>query len=344
MKAPTRRQRPLEKRRASRGRRVVYGLVAFIGALIILEGVARLIVPALPGPKEKPAEDAMNNSELLGWAPKHGSSSAFGVPTPTWINSMGIRGPEPAPRKEGELRLLTLGDSTVYGVLVGDNDVFSAVAAAKLERDLHRPVIAFNGGIPGYSSEQSWRLLHYNLADLDFDYLVIANLWSDCSPAPEPDSVAFPRHLKAVPQVVRGSGLVRLLELLIYGAPQPKEIGWQLRDEPTGHRVPIDEYRANLARLADMARDHGAEPVYLLLPSNRDLRRAPLEHSCSEYRDAMREVADEQDTLLVNGFSNFIGRDSSLMLDDVHPSNQGHRLIGETLAEAMLPLMSPGGR
>ena len=33
---------------------------------------------------------------------------------------MGIRGPEPTERVPDELRLLTLGDSTVYGINVGD--------------------------------------------------------------------------------------------------------------------------------------------------------------------------------------------------------------------------------
>ena len=324
---------------ANRTRRILYGLIVAVLFLLLLEGLARLVNHALIRDQEEPGEDAMHSSDLLGWAPYQGESTAFGVPAPTWINTMGIRGPEPTERVPDELRLLTLGDSTVYGVNVGDDNVFSAVAAARLSRELGRPVRAFNGGIPGYSSEQSWRLLRYYLTDLDFDYLVIANLWSDCHPAPEPDRVIFPLHFAALPRTLRGLGLVRLLKFLIHGSTSPKKVGWEIEEEPSGCRVPLEEYPANLTRLADMARARGAEPVFLLLPSNRDLRREPLEATCSAYRDAMRAVANEQDALLVNGFAPFEGHSHRLMLDDVHPSAQGHRLLGETLAEALLPLM-----
>lgn len=324
---------------ASKARRVGFGLVASILALAAAEGVARLVAPTLPGPMEQPREDAMHSSELLGWAPNPGESRAFGVPAPTWINSMGIRGPEPEPRADGDLHLLTLGDSTVYGVLVGDDAVFSAVAAAHLTERLQRPVRAYNGGVPGYSSEQAWRLMHYELAELELDFVVIATLWSDCQPAPEPDTATIPLHFAGLRRAVFGSGLFRLIDSVVHGAPDPEQIAWELQEEPGDRRVPIDRYRSNLTRLAEMARDRGAQPIYLLLPSDRDLRREPLEPPRPEYREVMRAVASEQDALLVDGYTPFVGRDPTLLLDDVHPSAAGHRLLGETLSEAMLPLL-----
>jgi lysophospholipase L1-like esterase len=324
---------------ASKLRRAGFALIVTLVLLGVLEGVARSLAPPLPGPGEQPQEDAMLPSELLGWAPVQGQSTAFGVPAPTFINSMGIRSPEPEPGAPDELRLLTLGDSTVYGVLVRDEDVFSAVAARRLGEELGRPVRAFNGGIPGYSSEQAWRLLRYPLQDLDFDLLVVATLWSDCQPAPEPDTVTIPIRLAKLRRAVLGSGLFRLVDGWINGPRGPEQIGWELGDEPGGRRVPLDRYRANLARLADMARDRDAEPVFLMLPSDRDLKRQPLEDPRPAYRDAMRAVAADEGALLIDGFSPFVGREPGLMLDDVHPSAQGHALLGATLAEALLPTL-----
>ncbi len=324
---------------ASRARTIGFGLITALIALVIIELVARLLAPALPGPQEQPQEDAMRASELLGWEPLRGESTGFGVPRPTTINSLGIRGPEPAPRAERELRLLTLGDSTVYGVLVGDDQVFSSVAAAWLSDRLGRPVQAFNGGIPGYSTEQSWRLLRYNLADLELDYLVIANLWSDCQPSPEPDTATIPLRFVKLRRMVLGSGIVRMVDLMVNGPPTPHEIGWVLGEEPGGRRVPLDRYESNLEKLADMARDRGAEPVFLMLPSDRDLRQQPLEAPRPAYREVMRAVAADESALLVEGHTPFVGGPGSLLLDDVHPSAEGHRLLGMTLAEAMLPIM-----
>ena len=101
----------------------------------------------------------------------------------------------------------------------------------------------------------------------------------------------------------------------------------------TGERVVL--YQRNLERLADMARDRGATPVYLIPPSDRDLRREPLEPPRPAYREAMEQIAEQQDALLVDGASPFVGGAASLMLDDVHPSTEGHRLLGETLATAL---------
>jgi lysophospholipase L1-like esterase len=76
-----------------------------------------------------------------------------------------------------------------------------------------------------------------------------------------------------------------------------------------------------------------------MLPSDRDLKRQPLEDPRPAYRDAMRAVAADEGALLIDGFSPFVGREPGLMLDDVHPSAQGHALLGATLAEALLPTL-----
>jgi len=321
-------------------RRMGMGLLVSAGLLGILEVASRLLLPAIPDPAaSQPTEDAMEPSATLGWVPKPGESRAFGVPGRTWINAQRTRNPEFTPPKAGEKRLLTIGDSTVYGVLVNDREVFGSVAASKLQRKLNTPVTAINGGIPGYSSEQSMRLLRGPLADVPFDYLVVATQWSDSQPADAPDAWRFSRVGAAVSEVMFSSGLYRLLDYALVGPRSAEVVEWELHAEPGSRRVPLRAYRRNLHAFADIARDRGAEPVYLVLPSDRDLRREPLEPPRPEYRDALREVAAAEEALLIDGATPFAGGDRSLMLDDVHPSRGGHRLLGDTLSGALLPLL-----
>jgi hypothetical protein len=105
------------------------------------------------------------------------------------VNALGLRGADLPPRADpDELRLLTLGDSSIFGYGVSEDQVFGAVAAAALTRP-GRPAHAANGGMHGYTSDQSLRILKHTGPRLEADWVVIANLWSDLyaseTPAPE---------------------------------------------------------------------------------------------------------------------------------------------------------------
>ena len=70
------------------------------------------------------AETAMRASDLLGWEAVPGRSHAFSVRKGTVVGPDGTRNPPEVARPEGALRLMTLGDSSIYGVMVDDGDVF----------------------------------------------------------------------------------------------------------------------------------------------------------------------------------------------------------------------------
>jgi lysophospholipase L1-like esterase len=331
-------------------KRVALATSAALLTLVAAEIAGRVFIP-LHDPGQA-TEDAMEASPILGWTPKAGETQAFGISGRSWINTERTRNPEFEPRQPDELRLLTLGDSTIYGVLVADEEVFSAVAAERLSRELGRPVTGYNGGIPGYSSEQSLRLLTHNLADLDFDVLIIATQWSD-SQMGEPDHRHFPLRFPELQKAFWKGGIMRLVQLGDAPPPPPpqgqhgpgqpgqggQQITWELNELEGERRVPIGRYRSNLHALAEEARDRGAEPVYLVLPSDRDLRRQELESPRPAYREVLREVAAEEGALLIEGAEPFVGGPASLLRDDVHPSASGHRLLGETVAEALLPTL-----
>lgn len=69
-------------------------------------------------------------------------------------NSLGLRGAELPPPQPGELRLLALGDSLIFGHAVDEAASIPDLTAALL-RDDGVPMIACNGGVPGYGLRAS---------------------------------------------------------------------------------------------------------------------------------------------------------------------------------------------
>ena len=328
----------------SKTKKALFGLVTSAVVLTVLEIGAMWVAPHRPLTEggAHSSETAMRASDLLGWEAVPGASRAFNVPGGTRIGPEGTRNPPSRDKPTHGLRLLTLGDSTIYGVMIRDGEVFSDVAATALTRTLQRPVDALNGGIPGYSSEQGRRLYERRLRAYQPDVVVVAALWSDSQLGPMPDAMMYPEHGAALRRVLQQSAIVRFLGGLLAGWVPGRDVAWKLSAEPGVRRVPPAAYRANLRTLATMARDDGARPVFLMLPCDRDVRRQPLEAPRPEYRAIMKAVAEETDTLLVDGVTPFVGdpRGMGLMLDDVHPSAAGHRILGETLAHALSPVLS----
>jgi lysophospholipase L1-like esterase len=280
-------------------------------------------------------ETAMRGSDLLGWELVPGQSRAFGVTRPTMINQLGTRNPEFGAKQPGTLRMITLGDSSVYGVMLEDAEVFSAVAARDLQHALRQRVETVNGGVPGYSSEQARRLFTHRLAALAPDIVVIATLWSDSQPGPTPDAIRFGSEGNPVQTMLRWSNTYRLLEGLLLGWRPATQVGWTLTEGREGRRVPIRAYRNNLDTLAQLAKEAGAIPVFLVLPCDRDLGPVDLEAPRPAYRAAMRAAAERQDGVLVETPTHFAGKSPDHFFDDVHPTAKGHLIVGKLLAQGI---------
>jgi lysophospholipase L1-like esterase len=155
--------------RAGRGKRKgALGNVILLAASLalvcaVVEGALRLagFVPIYEV-YSKP-ELFWRHDERLGWSLEPGARGRYVGPRPfpvefdsaIEINSLGLRGPEPAPRRPGELRVLVLGDSVVAGFEVAEEETFVARLAALLEGRLAQPVATINAGVRGYGTDQS---------------------------------------------------------------------------------------------------------------------------------------------------------------------------------------------
>lgn len=77
----------------------------------------------------------------------------------TRTNELGMRGPRLGPRRAGELRVLGVGDSMMFGHGVDEDRCFLALAAAELGAELGRAVTPCNAGVPAYGFRAARRRL-----------------------------------------------------------------------------------------------------------------------------------------------------------------------------------------
>ena len=281
------------------------------------------------------------------------------------INSLGLRGPEPRiPKPDGVQRLLSTGDSSVYGFKVKDGGVFTDVAADRLGQQVE----GWTAAIPGYSTYQSLNMLEMRALKLQPDVLVIANLWSDNNFDTFVDKELledYDAFEQGATEAVRGllgkSALFRTLDYHFRLAKNPtlsargqrknaRKTGWSVGGQNINsgkRRVDANDYATNLHRLIDVAHNHNAEAIFVLLPHPFDLEEAAQKNPAwTLYRSIMRDVASSRGVPLVDMITAFqntgLGRQELFfdegepgIQDDLHPTELGHRIMGEALAAAL---------
>lgn len=293
----------------------------------------------------------MVGDEARGWrmaAPVQAAPGrqGGGGPQLAGANRLGLRADVPAPR-EGELRLMALGDSSVYGHGVEESRTFVEVAAQELSRRWDRSVLAVNGGVPGYTSSQSLAALREVGEACAPTWIVVGNLWSDVHRLKANET--FQAASRPVHDGLSWFALYRTLDRLLNPVARPTRVGWIDDPEDVGGddapcRVDLPTYVANLEAMATWADAHGAQPVFLVLPAPLDLDEYPEPATIVSYRDAMKQVARDRDAPLIDGPELFRGNGATLgyFEDRVHPTLHGHALLGWGIAEVLEPLGLPG--
>jgi lysophospholipase L1-like esterase len=196
-------------------------------------------------------------------------------------NSLGLRSPEiPLAKPPGVLRVLSIGDSTVLGFGVEQDETFSALLGPQLSAALDRPVEVINAGVAGYSSEQARLYLEHRGLAFDPDIVIFETNYNDrraVPPGGSADSLeafeALYRQVTAF-ELLEQSMLVRVARrlgrewdpadpLVRSGSHSFHEIAV---DSPP--RVSLERYEANLRTIVALCRDVGATVVFVGLPDN----------------------------------------------------------------------------
>ena len=345
-----------------------YAAGALIICLVVLEGLAMVVEAALdpggrtlpvPAPRaegkeklkalidqdrERERRRAENQIPMVsdpgrGWSlPARTRIGAAGVTLN--INSLGLRGAELSAPAPGEVRIFTLGDSSIMGQGVEEVHVFSSLAARLLSQGWKRKVVGVIGATPAYTSTQSLQTLQRFGKRVGPAWVVVSSIWSDVYRRdrlyPMTASGREPARTSWRPALLRllGRAVGPLLHPRVVPFMESRDdIGDEAAGSPT--RVPLKQYAQNLRQMATVAKKLGARVVFLCLPAPLDFDQVPPPPTVRRYREAMREVARESGGLCLDGPALFLkkgARPASHFFDQVHPDFKGHLLLGAELA------------
>jgi len=323
-------------------RKLGFALLATLMVLLLIEGLLRVLAPAggLQQGELEPTEGGaqaimMRGSPFLLWELAPGSRPGPGGTVS--INESGFRDQER--RSKSMPRALAVGDSSVYGFGVDDAGVFTAHLESMFEAEF------INGAVPGYSSTQALNLVWGRGLALDPDLLIVATLWSDNNfdtfvDADQIATYAAWRRTGAasIQSALEHSAIYRRLEYQLRQT-EPGRVGWMelKRQTPSGNRrVPIADYARNLGEFCSTMAERDGGVVFVILPNRHDLVGGRSNPPWPPYRSVMRSMAKACNAPLVDLPAAFRsdGR-PHLFLDEMHPSDLGHRLMAETIANKL---------
>jgi len=329
----------------SRPRRLVLSLITTAVIFGFAELIALSVNPVFPRwglPDTNAVIMTAHPTRLWGLAP----GKRKNVSTTATVNHLGIRGtPVVTPRPGGEERIVILGDSTFFGHGVADDDTMSAVLQ---RRRANTSVI--NGGIPGYSTEQTRRLLDEVIWDLEPTLLVIGSFWSDNIYESYRDKDLFATREVQDSALLAHSAFMRWLATSLSGLRTSKTgniVTWVHGAElPAAdfRRVELGDYTANLDKIIREAAKRDIGAVLLSPPAKVEVTQSvEPPHQWSSYREQQAAVALHHGLPHLDATQAFAAEHQkapspnadNLFLDDLHPSIRGHSLIAKLIDEGL---------
>jgi lysophospholipase L1-like esterase len=272
----------------------------------------------------------MREDPELFWSPRPGFQGAFRG-APVTINSLGLRGPEVAlPKPAGRKRIVCFGDSITFGYGVGDDDTYSHDLGRLLAS---RGVDVVNAGVTGYTSHQVLGLLRRVAPLLRTDVATICIGWNDGNRRPVTDRGYERRYHLAT------SAEGALDRIYIYRAMKAAYLRVALRRLPSSggqERVPLPEYRENLAAIVSECRAHGIRPVFIAPPARKKAGEPVLR---TPRADALRAVAAELGVAVLEtgdlGLTTRLDSNAEYFIDGLHFSPAGAERMAEELARQL---------
>jgi lysophospholipase L1-like esterase len=237
------------------------------------------------------------------------------------------------PKPPGVRRIVCFGDSITFGYGVADEETYAFLLGRTLAP---RGVEAVNAGVTGYTSSQVLRLLKRLSPGLGADVATFCIGWNDGTRrhAEDRDVERRLRVSMAVDSALDRLYLFRAMKSLYLGSVRSGPAG-----PPTHLRVPLDQYRSNLAGMVEECRSRGIRPVFVALPHRR---KAGEPVADSPYPKALAQTARELDVPLL-GASPLLGEASpagneAYFIDSLHFSPAGHERMASELARQLAGL------
>jgi len=251
-------------------------------------------------------------------------------------NELGLRD-KPITEKGDRYRILALGSSTTFGHGVNNDEAWPAVLEANLlEAGCNVDVI--NCGFTGHTAFQGKLFLEHVGLSLKPDLVLISyghnapSIWDNISD--------YERHELQDPNEPSWNLSEEQAELI-----RERKAAFEAAAQVEGERPePIprlthEQYTQALHELAAMANEAGAQAAFITWPIQynfvrlrKQLAGKPLDGELPLYFDVTIDAARAIDKPLFNVLD-VVGTDESVLMDNVHFTPKGNRMVGEALAE-----------
>lgn len=340
-------------------------LALFLG---MIEGAARLffadphdspLMIPVPGKKDEWKQSELHAGDpYLFWRNRPDAELVYkGVDVRT--NAFGMRDDATTRRKpHGTYRILSLGESTTFGSKVAQSDTYSAKLEDCLdERDGERDVEVLNIGTPGWSLVQSYVWLEREGLGFDPDMVIVYHGYNDFLgtsfvarrvEGTGDDAEASGTTDLALAMRPRGT-MERVGEWLNANSRAFRVIGHRMRQmaqdakseapktnvdeamasgDDDGVRVPEEDRREVLGRMARLAEQHDFELV-ILVPCYREF---------DEHRALLFEVADAENVAIIDleaAVEALGGARDDHFADASHPGARLHAEFAALLCEKL---------
>lgn len=283
-------------------------------------------------------------------------------------NSMGLREKEFSSDKDGKTRIVCMGASPTFGWGVEKEDRYSDQIETILNNKYTGDFEVINAGQIGFTSHQGLIFLKNYILTLKPDILTISYVVNDVDKFRffrsngKEDKELEPqnRFMVTFENMLSRSYLVKVLSKLIHiktGDAAEESLDPATNDNK--RRVSARDYRDNLEKFSDIARQNGIAAVFVKMPINNpfDGKTRPEKHfdekkkeelmDCikyvGEYNRTMQEFTDQNNLPLVDAaarFNEIPGAEKDRLFnapghDLVHPSPAGHRIIAREIIDTL---------
>lgn len=261
--------------RLSFGKRLAFASVPLVLLLVLLEVAVRVTGVATHCPNPYSGSPLWACDPILQFKLRP-DLQVDGKP----LNREGFRTHEFTRKSPGTYRILTLGDSCTFGMLITDTFTYiHEPYAQKLEHLVAErvgpgKVEVLNAGTPGYNSYQGIMLLRSKLRGLRPDLITVRYGWND-----HLMSRAGRDKFEESPGEFRRAIEDLLMRTQLYPFVLRLGLEWQARRSPTNAKptvadipkewkpnVSLEQYKKNLRRIVELGRAEGAEVWLLTAP------------------------------------------------------------------------------
>lgn len=286
------------------------------------------------------------------------------------LNAEGFRTQEFLPKVSNEVRVVTVGDSTTFGIGVAEDDTYSRVLERMLNREAHdgRVFRVFNLGIGGYGPAEYYLVVKRYLSILKPDVVVIAfftgNDLQDLSQSEAGlDSAGLPVWVKRKATYVDAQSRLR------NDKTTPRVYNWPLVRE-SHLAIVLNQFAIRLDRFLErklspplppvtlerlvrgvesLCDEAGAKVLWVILPAQYELTHGPVgafwkvamgRANDQAFLQALGTVPASRIVNVTPAFEKLPGAASAYYVDGSHFTRQGGELIVQ-LVRASLEKLVP---